>query len=99
MLVLIAESLFGIAGARIGHSEVFKIELKYTDKTALNYVMRYCKNNRMMIKNLEVAGTAAGDKPVYSVAVHVRSRKKFDHDEFIKHIRSISGVLEASIAE
>ena len=28
-----------------------------------------------------------------------RSRKKFDHDEFIKHIRSINGVLEASMAD
>ena len=54
-LVLIAEGLFGIMGARIGHSEVFKIELKYTEKTALNYVMRYCKNNRMMIRNLEAS--------------------------------------------
>ncbi|MCR4729293.1 MAG: hypothetical protein K5881_00050 [Saccharofermentans sp.] len=61
--------------------------------------MRYCKNNRMMIRNLEVAGAVAGEKPVYSVAVHVRSRKKFDHNEFIEHIRSINGILEASIAE
>lgn len=53
----------------------------------------------MMIRNLEVAGAVAGEKPVYSVAVHVRSRKKFDHNEFIEHIRSINGILEASIAE
>jgi hypothetical protein len=36
---------------------------------------------------------------ILSVAVHVRSRKKFDHNEFIEHIRSINGILEASIAE
>lgn len=41
----------------------------------------------------------AGEKPVYSVAVHVRSRKKFDHNEFVEHIRSINGILEASITE
>ena len=98
-LVLIAEGLFGIVGTRIPHSEIFKIELKYTEKTALNYVMRYCKNNRMMIRNLVVTGTVAGDKPIYRVEVHVRSRKKFDHNEFIEHIRSISGILEASMGE
>lgn len=98
-LVLIAEGLFGIAGTRIPHSEIFKIELKYTEKTALNYVMRYCKNKRMMIRNLEVTGAVSSDKPVYSVTVHVRSRRKFDHDEFINHIRSISGVQEASMAD
>ena len=52
-----------------------------------------------MIRNLEVSGAVAGDKPVYRAAVHVRSPRIFEHDEFINHIRSINGIIEAPMAE
>lgn len=31
-----------------------KIELKYTEKTALNYVMRYCKNKSIYSVTLHI---------------------------------------------
>ena len=99
LLVLIAEGLFGIIGAKIGHSDLFKIELQYTEKTALNFVMRYCKNNRMFIRNLEVKGNVDSEKPVYSVTISLLTRRKIDHKELIEHIRGINGVVKASIAE
>ena len=72
-LVLIAEGLFGIVGARIGHSEVFRIELKYTEKTALNYVMRYCKNNCMMIRN-SFTECAVVISSAYLIAIFIQFR-------------------------
>ena len=52
-LVLLAETLFSYLGSKISHNEAFKILLEYNDKNALNDVMRYCKNNRMAISNLD----------------------------------------------
>ncbi|MBR1797037.1 MAG: MgtC/SapB family protein [Clostridiales bacterium] len=98
VLVLVAEIVFSILGGRISHNEAFRLELSYNDKTALNHVMRYCKNNRMIISNLEVTGTSDHHRPEYSVTIHVRTRKKIDHSDFIAYIRDIKGVTAASIS-
>lgn len=98
VLVLVAETLFSTLGAKISHNEAFSINLVYTDKTALNHVMRYCKNNRMIISNLEVKGNSSSDRSVYSVVIQVRTRKKIDHDVFISYIRGINGIAEASMS-
>lgn len=97
--MLITETLLTAVGKRISHNEVFKIDLKYNDKEALNDVMRYCKNNRMIINNLQVTGSSDNDVSLYNVVVNVRTRMKIDHDNFIEHIRSIKGVLEAEMKE
>ncbi|MBO4688652.1 MAG: MgtC/SapB family protein [Clostridiales bacterium] len=95
--VLIAETLFSILGDRITHNTPFKMILEYNDKNALNHVMRYCKNNRMVISNLEATGKRDAIMSVYSVALTVRPREKVDFDKILNHIDGIEGVIDVEI--
>lgn len=92
-LVLLAETLFSYLGAKIAHNEAFKILLEYNDKNALNDVMRYCKDNRMVISNLEATGKRDAVMSVYSVVLTVRPRKKVDHEKIINYINDIPGII------
>jgi len=95
LLVLIAETLFTYLGSKIPHNEAFRILLQYNDKNALNYVMRYCKDNRMAINNLEVTGKREAVASVYSVVLTVRPRSKVDKNKVIHYISEIDGIIEA----
>ena len=92
-MVLIAETLFFHLGSKITHNEAFKILLEYNKKNALNDVMRYCKNNRMAISNLEVTGTRDASISLYSVVLTVRPRDKVDKNKVISVINDIDGVI------
>ena len=92
-LVLITETVFSIVGRKIPHSQEHSFCLVYTDKEALNDVMRYFKDNRMMIGNLEITGKADGDTAEYSAALLVRSRAKIDIQKITDHIRGIKGIV------
>ena len=91
--LLIAETLFSTLGSKITHNEAFKILLEYNKKNALNDVMRYCKNNRMAISNLEVTGTRDASISLYSVVLTVRPRDKVDKNKVISVINEIDGVI------
>ena len=95
-LVLIAETLFFYLGSKITHNEAFKMLLEYNEKNALNDVMRYCKNNRMVISNLEVTSTRNAAISVYSVVLTVRPRVKIDKKKVISYINEIDGIISVS---
>ncbi|MBR5417874.1 MAG: MgtC/SapB family protein [Clostridiales bacterium] len=99
ILVLIAETWFSILGSKITHNEAFQILLEYNDKNALNGVMRYCKNNRMVISNLAITGRQKEDSSVYSVILTVRPRSKINREAIVDYICGLSGVIDAEIVK
>ncbi|MBO4746909.1 MAG: MgtC/SapB family protein [Clostridiales bacterium] len=99
VLVLLAETWFSILGSKITHNEAFQILLEYNDKNALNDVMRYCKDNRMVIANLAVTGRQKEDSSVYSVILTVRPRSKVDREKIVQYICELSGVIDAEIVK
>ena len=92
-LILLSETVFSKLGSKIAHNEAFQILLQYNDKNALNDVMRYCKDNRMVISNLAATGKRDETHSVYSVILTVRPREKVDHDKIIQHINDIPGII------
>ena len=94
-MVLLAETLFSYLGSKITHNEAFKILLEYNNKNALNDVMRYCKNNRMVISNLEVTGKRDSTMSIYSVVLTVRPRDKVDREKVMRVISEIDGIITA----
>ena len=96
-LVLLAETFFSVLGNKITHNAPFKIMLEYNDKNALNHVMRYCKNKRMAISNLEATGKRDAIMSVYSVVLTVRPREKVDFDKITNHIDEIEGIIDVEI--
>ena len=92
-LVLIAQTLFFKLGSKIAHNEAFQILLQYNDKNALNDVMRYCKDQRMVISNLAATGQRDDTHSVYSVILTVRPRQKVDHEKIRQYINNIPGII------
>ena len=96
-LVLITQTVFSILGIKITHNSSFKILLQYNEKNALNIVMRYCKDQRMVISNLAATGKRDETMSVYSVILTVRPRKKVDFEKIKKYINDIQGVIEVEV--
>lgn len=96
-LILITETLFAYLGSKISHNSAFQILLQYNEKNALNIVMRYCKDKRMVISNLAATGKRDDVMSVYSVILTVRPREKVDHDRIADHINEIPGVTSVEI--
>ena len=96
-LVLITQTVFSILGSKIPHNASFKILLQYNEKNALNIVMRYCKDQRMVISNLAATGKRDETMSVYSLILTVRPRKKVDFEKIKKHINDIQGVIEVEV--
>ena len=96
-LILITETLFAYLGSKISHNSAFQILLQYNEKNALNIVMRYCKDKRMVISNLAATGKRDDVMSVYSVILTVRPREKVDHDRIAEHINEIPGVTSVEI--
>jgi len=93
VLVLVSETLFSYLGSKIPHNEKFKLLLIYTEKPALNDVMRFLKNKRMSISNLEITGKRDSTQSQYSAILTVRPRQKTDRDSLIGNINEIKGVV------
>lgn len=60
--------------------------------SALDHVLRYCKDKKFIIRNLQVTGDA-GEMPTYTAIVTLRPRKSVDRAQFEKTIRETNGVL------
>ena len=93
-LVLITETYFSRVGNRIHRTPEFKILVTYQEKTALDHVMRYCKDQKMSISNLQVVSTTAAEPVTYSALITLRPRVNLDQDVIMAHLREIGGIFE-----
>ncbi len=93
VLVLITQILIPILEYKIKFSPDFSICVHYRLKPALDHVLRYCKDEKFVIRNLQVTGDG-GETPVYSAVVTLRPRRSVNRENFESHIRGIEGVLE-----
>ena len=93
-LVLIVETLVAEIGGKIKPAKVLTVLLRYSDKLALDEVMRYCKDKRFAVLGLRVTSRSGGDAG-YAASLTIRSRRKVDEDALIEHIRTIPDILEA----
>ena len=95
VLIIITETYFSVLVQRIVKTPEFMIILHYHHKPALDQALRYCKDKRLLITNLQVKGECEGENPIYAAVITVKPRQnqKVDHDAIISHIKSISGVF------
>ena len=70
----------------------FRMEVTYFHKPALDQVMRYCKDNRIAIRNLHVESKGKPEQQLYLAILTLRPRKKIDHEYLISHILGIDGI-------
>ena len=92
VLVLLTEIYFTKIVHGMKHRQEFSLDLYYSQKPALDQVMRYCKDNRLAIRNLHVESSGDTTVPLYEAILVLRPRKKIDHDQLLTHILSIDGI-------
>lgn len=99
LLVLLVEIFLSDIGSRIRQNPECHIQVIYTDKAALDKFLRYCKDNRFSIHNLQVNRDRESDTPLYNALVSLRSRKFSTADDLLKYAASLKGVCEAEKME
>ena len=98
--VLVTEIWFSRLTLQIRHSEIFRVQVCYHDKPALDQVMRLCKDYRLAIENLHVTSDSANAAPEYLAVLTLRPRvttlwaKPFKKDVLLLTLRQIPGVLD-----
>ena len=97
--VLCVEIFCTDIGSKLRRKAEYHIRLCYQEKAALDRVLRYCKDNRFAISNLQVTGTNDQEQPVYSALISLRSRKFTTIEVLMEHISKSSGVLSAETTE
>ena len=94
-LVLIAETFFFRVSQKMSHNSTFTFLLEYLEKQSLDQVMRYCKDNRMVIRNLRVTSCEDGHATTYVGKIVLTSGKTIDQKKLLDNIRDMEGVLWA----
>lgn len=94
-LILVTEIFFPKLSASIQRTPEFKLILRYQHKMALDQVMRYCKDERLAITNLQVNTENEGSDTVYIARIDLRPRLVLDPDNLLDHIRSMPDILAA----
>ena len=93
ILVLIAETVFHIFGRKIRHTPEYTVEIHYDDKTCLDRVLRYCKDNGMAIVNLKIH-SLEGKDTLYAAEVKVRGNVQ--PEPLTEHIATMEGIVSAA---
>ena len=100
-LVLFAETALGGMVNRIRRDPEFCIQVTFKDKTALDQVMRCCKNHRLVIINLRVVSSSADEDgaTLYRAQVMLSPRIKAEKERLYRDISQIKGLIEFSEVE
>ena len=94
--VLITETSLTRFGIRIKHTPEAVFEVLYRDKTSLDNVLRFCKDKRMMIKNLRIH-SIEGPEMLYRAEISLRFSG--DVNSFLEQVRSMPGIQSATLRE
>ena len=93
IMVLVAETVFGTLGMKIKHQPDYHVEILYNEKTSLDNVLRYCKDNQMDILNLRIHSNEEDSAAGYTAEVHLRG--KVQCDLMVDHIQRMPGIVSA----
>lgn len=99
ILVLIVETLFFNIGSRIRRRPEFHLQIVYTEKSALDGIMRFSKDKGFSIHNLQVSGAYDAEQPVYTAIISLRSRKFTTSDILLEHAKKSAGIISAQMIE
>ena len=94
VLVLIVQILFSYLESKIKLSAEIQLLLKYGHKESLDSVMRFCKDKRMIIDNLQVVKNNT-EKDSFEAIIKIIVKGKFDKNKLISSICEIGGVISA----
>ena len=97
VLVILTENVFSEMGRKIHRVPDFRMTLYYTEKDALDQVMRYCKDKKLAIIDLQVTTLGEGATLEYKALLSMRPNGSIHYDDLLNHIHTIAGVSSATI--
>ena len=92
-LTLIAETWLIKIGSSIQKQSEYTVEVLYNDKTALDQVLRFCKDSSMVITNLQIH--SMDTNPDVDYAAEVRLRGKLEARDLVSKIQIMPGIISA----
>ena len=94
VLILLTETLMDKVSAHIRKSPEFGIEVLYTEKDALDNVLRMLKDHRLSIINLKIHSLDDEETARYSAIVELRGNAKIP--VILEKAQDISGIVSVS---
>ena len=92
ILAVSAEIIFSPISRKIHRRSEFEFVIEYSKKSALNSVLRYCKDNSLYITNLKVNRL---DSENFFAVISIQSFSRYDRNEVISKIKEFSGIISA----
>ena len=94
VLVLAAETSLAELGKRIRPDPQFVVEFLYDDKTSLASVLRYCKDHRMSIRNLQIH---TDEKVSADYAASITLRADVNRPAFVETLEAMPGIHSVNL--
>ena len=96
-LVLIVQIYVSRIGQSMALLPEFQMKLIYLEKSALDDVLRFCKNKKLAIKNLRITQK---EQNVYEAVLLLNpNQAKIEYEVLLQRSRAISGVVYAEIID
>ena len=92
-LVLLAETWFAVLGGHIAKDPEYVLEILYNEKTSLDNVLRFCKDNSMAIVNLQIKSLEDSEDAKYAAEVSLRGQSS--SESLLSHIRQMPGIVSS----
>ena len=96
-LVMITEALLIRLSSRIKDLPAYTIEVLYDEKTALDQVLRFCKDSSMEITNLKIHSLSDAFEADYAAEITVRGTRSAK--TIVPRIQVMPGVVSAIVIE
>ena len=93
VLVLLAETGFFRLAQTLQRKPDFTVRILYNEKNALDQVLRWCKDHRISIRNLQIRSDEAESDARYVAEVMLRGNG--DKDGMLSSVKSMPGVIFA----
>lgn len=95
MIICAETRFFGLIG-RVVHLPDFTLAVNYVHTEALDRTMRFLKDHRMRIRNLQIEGEGDGEDYVYTAVLTVRPYEKMDEEVLKNSIEKLDGIISAA---
>ncbi len=92
ILVLVTEIWISRFVQRIPPPPEFRLKLHSSQKTSLDSLLRYCKDHKLSITNLQVTGESANDVADYTALISLRAGRAVDMEALLDHVRNAEGI-------
>ena len=95
-MIICAETRFFGLIPKVSHLADFTIAVNYTHTEALDRTMRFLKDHRMRIRNLQIEGEGDGEAYVYTAVLTIRPYEKMDEEVMKDSIEKLDGIIPIS---